>query len=103
MNTRHNGAVPGYPADWVLELPATVGRYGITPQPAEPLADECFALLKRVKDYELLTVEAAVNGDRQAALAALLANPLGPAPEQAQAVLDDLLDTHRAHLPQFWR
>ena len=103
VNTRHNGAVPGYPADWVLELPATVSRSGITPQPAEPLREECFALLKRVKDYELLTVEAAVHGDRQAALAALLANPLGPAPEQAPAVLDDLLVTHRAHLPQFWR
>ena len=86
-----------------MELPATVSRNGIRPLPTEPLTDECFALLKRVKDYELLTVEAAVHGDRQAALAALLANPLGPAPEQAQTVLDDLLDTHRAHLPQFWR
>jgi 6-phospho-beta-glucosidase len=103
VNTRHNGAVPGYPADWVLELPATVGASGITPQPAAPLLEECFALLKRVKEYELLTVEAAVSGDRRTALAALLANPLGPAPDQAPAVLDDLLDTHRAHLPQFWR
>jgi 6-phospho-beta-glucosidase len=103
VNTRHSGAVPGYPADWVLELPASVSRSGIAPQPAEPLPAECFDLLKRVKDYELLTVEAAVHGDRQAALAALLANPLGPAPEQAPAVLEDLLHTHRAHLPQFWR
>jgi 6-phospho-beta-glucosidase len=103
VNTRHNGAVPGYPPDWVLELPATVSRRGIAPQPAKPLPDESFTLLKRVKDYELLTVEAAVHGDRQAALAALLANPLGPAPERAPAVLDDLLETHRAHLPQFWR
>ena len=37
---------------------------------AEPLREECFALLRRVKEYELLTVDAAVHGDRQAALAA---------------------------------
>ena len=103
VNTRHDGAVPGYPADWVLEIPSTVSRAGIRPLPAEPLPAECFDLLKRVKDYELLTVEAAVHGDRQAALQALLANPLGPGPVQAQAVLDDMLNTHRAHLPQFWR
>ncbi len=103
VNTRHNGAVPGYPEDWVLEIPSAIRRDGIQPLPTEPLPAECFNLLQRVKDYELLTVEAAVHGDRQAALQALLANPLGPAPDQAPAVLDDLLRTHRAHLPQFWR
>jgi 6-phospho-beta-glucosidase len=51
---------------------------------------------------ELLTVEAAVSGDRRAAYQALLAHPLGPASDQAQAVLDDLLETHQAHLPQFF-
>jgi 6-phospho-beta-glucosidase len=102
VNTRHNGVVPGYPAEWVMELPAAISRAGARPLPAEPLPAECFHLLKQVKDYELLTVEAAVHGDRQAALAALLANPLGPAPEEAPAVLDDLLNTHRAYLPQFW-
>jgi 6-phospho-beta-glucosidase len=86
-----------------MELPAAVGRGGIRPLPTEPLPAACFDLVKRVKAYELLTVQAAVNGDRQAALQALLANPLGPAPDRAQAVLDDMLDTHRAHLPQFWR
>ena len=103
VNTRHGGAVPGYPADWVLEIPSAVSRDGIRPLPTEPLPVECFDLLKRVKDYEILTVEAAVHGDRKAALQALLANPLGPSPDQAQAVLDDMLNTHRAHLPQFWK
>jgi 6-phospho-beta-glucosidase len=103
VNTRHGGAVPGYPPDWVLELPSAVSRQGIRPLPAEPLPAACFDLLKRVKEYELLTVEAAVHGDRKAALQALLANPLGPSPERAQAVLDDMLSTHRAHLPRFWK
>jgi 6-phospho-beta-glucosidase len=101
VNVRHNGAVPGCPTDWVLEMPCRVERSGIHPLPAEPLPLVCFGLLAQVKAYELLTVEAAVHGDRNAAYQALLAHPLGPSADQVQAVLDDLLETHRAHLPQF--
>jgi 6-phospho-beta-glucosidase len=101
VNTRHAGAVPGWPEDWVLELPCQVDRSGIHPLPAEPLPPVCFGLLAQVKSYELLTIQAAVNGDRQAAYQALLAHPLGPPADQIQAVLDDMLATHRAYLPQF--
>jgi 6-phospho-beta-glucosidase len=101
VNVRHNGAVPGWPADWVLEMPAKVDRKGIHPLPAEPLPPACFGLMAHVKAYELLTVEAAVHGDRRAAYQALLVHPLGPKADQVQAVLDDLLETNRAYLPQF--
>ena len=103
VNTRHGGAVPGWPADWVLEMPCRVDRAGIHPLPAEPLPPVCFGLLAQVKAYELLTVEAAVHGDRTAAYQALLAHPLGPAAAKVQGVLDDMLETHRAYLPRFWK
>ena len=103
VNVRHGGAVPGWPEDWVLEMPCRVDGDGIHPLLAEPLPLVCFGLLAQVKAYELLTVEAAVRGDRDTAYQALLAHPLGPAADQIQAVLDDLLGTHRAHLPQFWQ
>ncbi|MCI0396084.1 MAG: 6-phospho-beta-glucosidase [Chloroflexi bacterium] len=101
VNVPHQGAVPGWPADWVLEMPCRVGRDGIRPLPARPLPPACFGLLAQVKMYELLTVEAAVHGDREAAYQALLAHPLGPPAHRVQAVLDDLLETHKAYLPQF--
>ncbi len=103
VNTRNNGAVREWPADWVLEIPSTVKKSGITPLPTEPLPTSCFGLLAAVKAYELLTVEAAVHGDREAAYQALLVNPIGPKADQVQAVLDDMLETHREHLPQFWK
>jgi 6-phospho-beta-glucosidase len=103
VNVRHNGAVPGWPADWVLEMPAKVDRKGIHPLPAEPLPPACFGLLAHVKAYELLTVEAAVHGDREAAYQALLVHPLGPKADQVQAVLDDLLETNKPYLPQFFK
>lgn len=101
VNTRHAGAVDGWPEDWVLELPCQVDHSGIHPLPAEPLPPACFGLLAQIKSFELLTIEAAVHGDRQAAYQALLAHPLGPPADQIQAVLDDMLATHRANLPQF--
>jgi 6-phospho-beta-glucosidase len=101
-NVAHRGAVPGWPEDWVLEMPCEVSRAGVKPLPAEPLPPVSYGLLAQVKMYEMLTVEAAVHGDRNAAYQALLANPLGPAADQAEAVLEDMLETHRAYLPQFW-
>jgi 6-phospho-beta-glucosidase len=102
VNARHNGAVAGWPRDWVLEMPCRVDAAGIHPLPAEPLPPVCAGLLAHVKAFEILTVEAAVSGDRNAAYQALLAHPLGPSADRVQAVLDDLLETHRAHLSRFW-
>ncbi|MFZ0547128.1 MAG: 6-phospho-beta-glucosidase [Candidatus Promineifilaceae bacterium] len=101
VNTRNGGAVAEWPADWVLEIPSTVRKSGITPLPTEPLPVAEFGLIAQVKTYELLTVEAAIHGDRNAAYQALLANPLGPAADKVQAVLDDMLETHKDYLPQF--
>jgi 6-phospho-beta-glucosidase len=103
VNTTHAGAIPGWPADWVLEMPCRVDKNGIHPLQAEPLPPVCFGLIAQVKAYELLTAQAAVYGDRKAAFQALLANPLGPKADQIQAVLDDMLETNRPYLPQFWK
>jgi 6-phospho-beta-glucosidase len=103
VNVPHRGAVPGWPADWVLEMPCRVDRRGIHPLPAQPLPPVAAGLLSQVKAYELLTADAAVNGDRDLAYQALLAHPLGPAADQVTAVLEDMLQTHRAYLPRFWR
>ena len=101
VNIRHDGAVNGWPKDWVLEMPARVDAKGIHPIPADPLPAACFGLVSQVKMFELLTVEAAVHGDRNAAYQALLAHPLGPSADKVREVLDDLLLTNKKWLPQF--
>ena len=102
VNTRHNGAVEEWPKDWVLELPCRVDRKGIHPLPAKPLPPVFFGLLTTIKMYEILTVEAAVHGDRDAAYQALLVHPLGPEEDQISTLLDDMLETNRKWLPQFF-
>lgn len=103
VNIKNNGAVREWPAEWVLEIPSTVKKSGITPIPTEPLPQSQFGLIAAVKAYEMLTVEAAVHGDREAAYQALLVHPIGPKADKVQAVLDDMLETHKEHLPQFWK
>jgi len=101
VNVPHRGAVEGWPADWVLEMLCRVEHSGITPLPADPLPPEVFGLIAAVKTYELLTVEAAIKGSREAAYKALLAHPLGPPADKIDAVLTDILTTNRDYLPQF--
>jgi 6-phospho-beta-glucosidase len=102
VNITNNGAVKEWPADWVLEIPSTSGRAASPPPGRTATPASCFGLIAAVKAYELLTVEAAVHGDREAAYQALLVHPIGPKADKVQAVLDDLLETHKEHLPQFW-
>ncbi len=49
-------------------------------------------MISQVKMYELLTVEAAVHADRNAAYQALLAHPLGRARTACKGA-DDMLET----------
>jgi 6-phospho-beta-glucosidase len=101
VNVPHHGAVDGWPADWVLEMPCRVGRGGIVPLPVSSLPRVCFGLLAAVKSYEILTARAAARGDRRAAYQALLAHPLGPSGDRVGEVLDDMLATNAAYLPRF--
>ena len=103
VNVQNNGAVADWPADWVLEIPARVDKAGIHPLPADPLPAACFGLISSVKMYEILTVRAAVHSDMNAAYQALMAHPLGPSADKVQEVLDDMLETNRQWLPQFFK
>lgn len=100
VNTRHGGAVPGWPSVWVCELPCRVDGEGLHPLPAEPLPTLANGLVHAVKAYELLAAEAAVTGRRGAALQALVAHPLGPGADRAPALFDDLLGVNRQYLTQ---
>lgn len=102
VNVRNNGAVPGWDPEWVLELPCRVSAKGIIPLPAKRLPLACESLIQSVKAFEILTAQAAVQGDRNAAYQALLTHPLGPDADQVQQVLEDMLEINRTYLPNFF-
>ncbi len=100
VNTANRGALAALPADAVVEVNCRVGRGGASPLPVVDLPDDALRLVQQVKTYERLAIQAAVSGDRAAALAALNANPLVPA-SAAPALLDDILAANRKYLPRF--
>ena len=81
------GAIPGLPADAVVEVPCTITPDGAVPLPQSAPAQEQLNLLRRVKDVERLTVQAATQGDREAAVDAFARHPLVDSAELGAALL----------------
>jgi 6-phospho-beta-glucosidase len=80
-------AIPGLPADAVVEVPCTVTATGAEPIPQSRPAEPQLSLMQRVKRVELLTVRAASLGDRGAALEAFAEHPLVGSEELAGRLL----------------
>lgn len=101
VNMPNNGAVPGMPSEAVLELPAAATGAGFAPLQAQALPPALAAkLLSKIVAIEI-TVQAALSGRRDLLVEALLADGSLTDPDAATALASDLLDAHRAHLPQF--
>lgn len=78
VNTLNNGAVPGVAHDAVMEIPAIISRDGAKAIMTREMNPEIAALVHPVKEFEMLTIDAAITGNEESALRALLANPIGP-------------------------
>ncbi|HEY3985540.1 6-phospho-beta-glucosidase [Cedecea sp.] len=101
VNTANNGAIQGLPDDAVIETNCVIDALGAHPLAFGKLPPLMNGLTQQVKDFERLTIEAAVHGDKQQALLALIANPLVADVNIAQALLDEVLESNKAWLPQF--
>jgi 6-phospho-beta-glucosidase len=93
------GALPGFPDDLVVEIPAMVSAAGATPIGVPPLPRPVRGLIEALGEYQALTAEAAWNGTRRDAVAALASNPLVLSLSKAEAIYDEMAAAHRAHLP----
>ena len=102
VDTRNDGAMPELPDDAVVEVSARIDRDGPHPIPVDPLEPDIRGLVQHAKAYEQLATMAAISGDRQVALRALLANPLVIGYDMAAPLLDALLEANRHHLPRFF-
>ena len=102
VNTLNDGAIPNVADDAVVEIGCQISATGAEPLPVVPLAPAMHGLVEHAKAYERLTVQAAVTGDREIALQALLANPLVREYDVARPLLDELLEANREFLPRFF-
>jgi alpha-galactosidase len=101
LNVVNGGALPGLP-DWaIVETPGVLGADGAHALRVPALPPAITAMLNRQVAIQDRVVEAAVHGDRQAALQALLLDPLTASYGDAVKLLDELLAVHADYLPRF--
>ncbi len=99
LNVPNRGALPGMADDDVVEVTCHVGNGVIRPIAMGPLPDHALGLMKSVKAYERLTIQAAVEGSYALALKALALHPLVPSYETARMILDDYIARHGDYFP----
>lgn len=93
VGTLNRGHLPFLPDDVMVEVTARVAPQQ-QPQPlaADPLPHDSRVMLVRNAAYERLTVDAILNGDREARVRALAVNPLVPSVDTARAAVSVIED-----------
>lgn len=87
----------------VVETACTITKDGPKPIKMGEASFKYLGTVNNIKSFEKMTVEAAVTGNRDLAIAALTMNPFVPSEKMAIEVFDRLLEAHKEYLPQFER
>jgi 6-phospho-beta-glucosidase len=101
LNVPNRGALRELADDDVVEVASLIDQHGIAPLSQAPMPAVTAPLVRAVKQYERLTVEAAITGSYDTALLALAGHPLVMSFSLAGRILDDYLEAHREFLPRF--
>ncbi|MEW6287581.1 MAG: alpha-glucosidase/alpha-galactosidase [Chloroflexota bacterium] len=101
VNIPNKGYIPNLPDDAIVEVPAVIDATGVHGVSLDPLPEPIAAMCRTQINIIDRVVEAGVHGDKQAALQALLLDPVISSVSQAQGILDELLEAHKDFLPQF--
>jgi len=101
VNLPNRGYISNLPEGAIVEVPGLVSGAGVLGVAVGALPEPVAELCRREIAVSQLCVDAAVHGDRQAALQCLLLDPVVTDLDVAQQILDDYLETYREYLPQF--
>ena len=100
LNVPNRGAITGMAEDDVIETTCLVGNGVVRPFAMGSIPDADLGLMKSVKAYERLTIQAAVEDSYATALKALTLHPLVPGYSIAKSILDDYLAQHGDYFPK---
>jgi 6-phospho-beta-glucosidase len=102
VNIPNEGSVSNIPSGSIIETPALIHGRSYKPIPVGDIPRGTLAITLSMINWEELTVEAALKGDGDMVLQALLAHPRWPLPiKTAQSLCDEMLAAHSEFLPQF--
>lgn len=103
VNTMNAGAIASIPYDSAVEVSCMITKDGPRPITMGDLPVAVRGLVQQIKSFERVAAEAAVTGDYTTALLAMCINPLTPSDTVAKEILDEMLEAHKEHLPQFFK
>ncbi len=100
LNIANQGAIPSMESMDVVEVPAIVSYDHIQPMEIADVPLHCMGLIQQVKEYEHLTIEAAVENSYHKALLALTIHPLIRDYSIARSILDEYITRHHGYFPE---
>jgi 6-phospho-beta-glucosidase len=100
VNVVNNGALPDFPADYVVEVPGMVTAGSIEPQFCGPMPAQTLPLVKALAEYQSLAADVAWHGTRREAIQALASHPLVMSLARATTIYDEMAIAHRDYLPE---
>jgi len=101
--SRNGNSIADFPEDVSVEVPCVVGAHGVTPLVMGHFPESIRALAIQAKAWESAVVKAGVSGSRRDAVLAMLQNPLVPDYPTAVQLTNEMLEAHKAYLPQFFK
>ncbi len=102
VNLPNEGYISNLPQGAIVEVPGLICGAGVLGVGVGELPAGVAELCRREITAARLCVDAAVNGDRDAALQCLLLDPCVTDMDVARQILDDYLTSYRKYLPVFW-
>jgi 6-phospho-beta-glucosidase len=100
LNVPNRGALTDMADDDVVEVTCYVGDGLVRPFAMGRIPDHALGLMKRVKAYERLTIQAVVERSYALAVKALALHPVVPSYETAKLILDDYIEQHGKYFPE---
>lgn len=103
LNVPNEGAITNLPHGAIVEVPALIDAGGVKPLCMGKLPKGLRALASEIINWEELTVDAALSGDRKMLLQALMAHPKWPVTyDKAGKICSEMLVAHSKYIPQFF-
>jgi alpha-galactosidase len=101
VNMPNHGSITNLPYDCVIEVPATINKSGIHNISVGNMPDGIAQLLQHEAAVQELVAKAAVTGDKNTAIQALMLDGTLPSPAVARALFNEMLEVQKDFLPQF--
>ena len=101
LNLPNEGAIPCMAPSDVVEVSCVVDASGVRPLPIGEIPEHQELLMRSVKYYENLAVEAIQQRSREKAVMALMVHPLVMSYSRATILVDEYLSAHKQYIGEW--